>query len=123
MSLQLTKKEEARFKQNPYKSQWYSRSYVLDQDFEKRDYVSFKGVNGAELDDPDLKSPRAYRFERKEKLKLSQIAVKHAIEEGYSTVEEWKKNWLSIPGYAGTNRVEDPDTIVTRYLFKPMRAQ
>jgi hypothetical protein len=47
--------------------------------------------------------------------------VKHAIEEGYSTVEEWKKNWGTIPGYAGSNRETDPDTVVTRYLFKPMR--
>lgn len=121
MSIQLTRKEEARFKGQPFKTQWLSRSFVIDQDFEKRDFVAFRDLRGADIEDPDLKAAKPYRFERKEKLKLSQIALKHAIEEGYSTVEEWKKNWLSIPGYAGSNRETDPDTVVTRYLFKPIR--
>jgi len=121
MPITLTAKESHRFssRRRANVQSWISRAPVTQPDWNVGTFVSLTGPNGPMKDPDQEQADLPYEIVAIERLTLKKISLKHAQDEGYTTLDEWKKNWASITGYAGSNRITDPATMIIRLLLKP----
>lgn len=110
----LTLRETQRVSRQKNRSVWISRSFIQEAP-QRGDIVILDSQNGLILDE-DKKNPLAYKIERIEKVDLGKILPQHAVVEGYSDVDAWKRNWSDI---YKDNRATEPKTPVYRMLLQP----